>query len=498
MGAPGSRCNGPDVQFDRLDGGCGGWSNGVVGRVRKRLAESSRAFSATARNSNLLRAQLAFGASWTAEWAFTVALAVVAFRDGGAVAVGIVGFARMAPAALLSPFASALGDRFPRDQVLFWSCVSRAAATAAAALLLATGAPNIAVYSLAALATASFTVFRPAHSALLPGLCTTPFELMSANVVRGLLDSLSLLVGPLVAALLLGLGSPAIVFVATAALALMAAALLLGLSYEAPPRAASQPLRRIVQETFQGFQALKRYPDAGLLIGLGLAQTLTRGFLNVFVVVISFDLLEMGDPGVGLLTAAVGAGAVLGSLGASMFVSGRRLAALEGVGVALWGLPLTLCGALPFEPTVLALMCVIGVANALVDIGLYTLTARLVPEALLARVFGAKESLTALSVAVGSLVTPPAIDLFGVRGALAILGLVGPALVALAWRRLLRIDGSVISDTGTRRSGCCSRSPCSACCRCRRSTASPCTSSMPRWTRARTSFAKATAATGST
>ena len=63
-----------------------------------------------------------------------------------------------------------------------------------------------------------------------------------------------------------------------------------------------------------------------VLIGLGLAQTMTRGFLTVFVVVIPIDLLHMGEPGVGLLTAAVGAGAVASSLGAVMFVPGTRLA----------------------------------------------------------------------------------------------------------------------------------------------------------------------------
>lgn len=99
------------------------------------LAQSSRAFSATAQNPSLLRAQLAFAATWTAEWAFTVALAVVAFRDGGAPAVGLVGFARMAPAALLAPIGAALGDRFRRDRVLVWSCLIRAGATAIAALL---------------------------------------------------------------------------------------------------------------------------------------------------------------------------------------------------------------------------------------------------------------------------------------------------------------------------------------------------------------------------
>ena len=310
-------------------------SDGGRAWVRKRLAASARTFSATARNPGLLRAQLAFGATWTAEAAFTVALAVVAFRDGGAEAVGIVAFARTAPSALLAPVGTALADRFRRDRVLVWSCLIRAAATGVAATVLAAGGPNLAVYALAVISTAAFRLFRPAHSALLPGLCNTPLELSSANVVRGLLDSLSTLVGPLTAALLLDLSSPAAVFVTAAVSALASGVLLLGLTYERPPRGRPQPLRRIVHETVEGFQALARYRDAGLLIGLGLLQALTQGFLYVFVVVLALEQLGLGAPGVGLLTAALGAGAVAGSLGASTFVTGRRLAALQGIGVML-------------------------------------------------------------------------------------------------------------------------------------------------------------------
>jgi MFS family permease len=414
-----------------------------VAKVRRRLAESGRAFSATARNPSLLRAQLAFGASWTAEWAFMVALGVIAFRDGGATAVGVVAFARMAPSFVLTPLGTTLADRFPRDRVLVWSSLIRAVATGAATLLLAADASTLAVYALATLATAAFTVFRPAHSALLPALSATPLELTSANVVRGLVDSLSTLIGPLVAALLLQSGSPAAVFGATAALSLAAAVLLLGLSYEAPRRPAPEPLSRIVGETAEGFRALLSYRDAGVLFGIALGQTLTRGFLNVFLVVMAIELLDTGDSGVGILTAAVGAGAVAGSLGASMVVNGRQLAVVEGIGVALWGLPLILAGALPYRPVVLALMCAIGVGNALVDVGVFTLPSRLVPERLLARAFGAFESLVALTVALGALITPPVIDLLGIRGALAVLGVVAPALVALAWRRLRAIDGSI-------------------------------------------------------
>jgi MFS family permease len=411
--------------------------------MRRRLADSARAYSATARNPSLLRAQLAFGASWTAEWAFMVALGVVAFRDGGATAVGVVAFARTAPSFLLAPLGTALADRFRRDRVLAWSCLVRAAATAAATLLLAADGSKVAVYALAMVATAAFTVFRPAHTALLPALCVTPLELTSANVVRGLVDSVSTLLGPLLAALLLGVGSPAAVFAATAVLSLASAALLVALSYEVPPRGAPQPLRRILPETVEGFRGLVRYRDAGLLFGVGFGQTLTRGFLNVFLVVIALELLDTGDSGVGGLMAAVGAGAVAGSLGASMLVSGRRLAALAGIGVALWGLPLTLCGLLPHAPAVLAFMCVIGIANALIDVGVFTLAARLVPEELLARIFGAFESLIALTIALGALVTPPVIDLLGVRGALVALGLVAPAIVAVSWRRLRAIDASI-------------------------------------------------------
>ena len=411
--------------------------------TRRRLAAAAQAFSATAHNPSLARAQLAFAATWTGEWAFTVAIAVVAFRDGGASAVGIVAFVRMAPAAVLAPLGIAVADRFPRDRVLIWTCLARAVTIAAAAAVLAADGSNVAVYALAAIATAAFTMFRPAHSALLPALSRTPLELTSANVVRALADSVSTLLGPLLAALLLGTGTPTAVFAATAVLSLASGGLLLALSYQPPPARPPPPMRRIGTDTIDGFRALVRYRDVGLLVALGKAQTLTRGFLNVFLVVIALELLEMQSSGVGVLTAAVGAGAVVSSLAAAMFVTGRRLATLEGVGVALWGLPLTLSGALPYEPVVLALMCVIGVGNTFVDIGLFTLASRLVPNEDLARVFGAQESLVALTVAFGSLITPLATELLGIRGALIVLGLIGPACVLVARRRLQAIDASV-------------------------------------------------------
>ena len=275
----------------------------------------------------------------------TVALSVVAFRDGGPTAVGVVAFVRMVPAAVLSPFGTALADRFPRDRVLRWTCAARAGALAACASTVAIDGPAPLAYAFAAAATVPFVVYRPAHSALLPSLCLTPLELTSANVVRGLVDSLSTLIGPALAATLLVVADPATVLGAAAVLTLAAGLLLTGLSYDAAPSAPAVATRHLFGEAIDGFRALRRHPGVFLLVRLALTQVATRGCFSVLVVVVAIDVLGVGDAGVGVLTAAVGAGAVIGSLAMSLFADGRRLAAVLGVGVTLWGLPLAVIGA---------------------------------------------------------------------------------------------------------------------------------------------------------
>ena len=79
--------------------------------VRVRLNAAGAAFVSNAVNGNLRRAQLSFLGAWTAEWAFTVGLGIVAYRAGGPTAVGLVGLLRMVPSALIAPLAAPLADR---------------------------------------------------------------------------------------------------------------------------------------------------------------------------------------------------------------------------------------------------------------------------------------------------------------------------------------------------------------------------------------------------
>jgi MFS family permease len=411
-------------------------------RIRGRLARAAAAFSSNARNPSLRRAQLSFLGAWTAEWAFTVGLGIVAYRDGGATAVGLVGLLRMAPSAILAPLLSPLADRGRRERVLILVSLVRGVATGAAAVVVGVSGPTELVYLLAVLSTIAATLYRPAHSALIPSLCHTGYELASANVVRGLLDSAATLVGPLLAALLLELAGVTAVFAVAAASSLWAAVLLMRLRYEAPPRP-SAPRKNLLRSAAEGVRAVSRNGDLALIMGLAVAQTLVRGALTVLTVVVAIDLLDSGEPGVGLLSAAIGAGAVLGSLAASMLVDTRRLGGWFAVGVSLWGVPVTLIGVFPQQVAALGLLACVGVGNALIDLGGFTLLGRIAPDEVLARVFGVLESLVALSMGVGAIGTSLLIELTGVRPTLLIVGVLCPVCAVLSWPRLRRMDRSL-------------------------------------------------------
>jgi MFS family permease len=411
--------------------------------ARGRLGRAAAAFTSNARNPNLRRAQLSFLGAWTAEWAFTVGLGIVAYRDGGAAAVGLVGLLRMLPSAILAPLLSPLADRGRRERVLILVSTVRGAATAGAAVVVGISGPPWIVYAMAVVSTIAATLFRPAHSALLPSLCRTGYELASANVVRGLLDSVATLVGPLLAAVLLQFTSVTVVFAVAAGASLWAAALLLRLHYYAPPRPSAPPESQLLRESIEGVRAVAGNRDLALIAGLAAIQTITRGALTVFTVVVAIDLLETGDSGVGTLTAAIGAGAVAGSLAASLLVGTRRLGAWFAVGVVLWGLPVTLIGVFPQQATALLMLALVGVGNSLIDLAGFTLLARIASDDVLARVFGVLESLVALSTGVGAVLASLLIDLYGVRTALIAIGLVCPIAAVASLRRLRRMDRSI-------------------------------------------------------
>ena len=300
--------------------------------------------------------------------------------------------------------------------------------------------PALVVYALVTLSSAAAVLFRPVHSALLPSLCDTPPELAGANVVRGALDSAATLAGPAVSAVLLATAGPAWVLV-VAAVASAWAALLMARVHPDPAAVGDAEVgESALRRTLAGVRAVQEHRDLKLLLALASAQTFMRGAVTVFTAVVAIELVGLGEPGVGLLNAALGAGAVVASVAAALLVGTRRLAAWFGLGAALWGAPIVVIGLVPSATSAMVMLAVVGAGNALIDVGGFTLIARMAPPHVLARVFGLLESIAALSVGVGALVTPFVMAALDLRTALVVLGLLTPTAVALSWRRLTAMD----------------------------------------------------------
>lgn len=413
---------------------------GVVSRTGERMATLVDVF----RNPQLRRLELAWAGYYAGEWTHFVALSVYAYNVGGATAVGVLGVVRLVPAAVALPIGGLLTDRYPRQRVLLVMNLARAVTLAAAAVALAVDSPTAVVFGLAAIAAVFGAPVRPATMSLVPLLARTPQELVATNASSSTLEGLGTFVGPVIGGVLAA-SAGLDVAVATAAVMYLACALLVGgIRREGDVGARRRADRDTLRELLGGARVLATDARPRLIVLLFAAQALVRGLLNVLVVVAAFELLDMGDSGVGWLNAALGAGGLLGGLTAVTLVGRRRLAAPFGFALALWGTPIALIGLIPHVAPALAFMAAVGVGNAMLDVSGFTLMQRTVDEHVLGRVFGVFEILVTAAVAVGSVLGSIEVAKLDVRVALVISGLFLPVVALLSATRLRAIDATTV------------------------------------------------------
>jgi MFS family permease len=387
---------------------------------------------------------IAYAVWTTAEWAAFVALSLFAYEEGGTLGVGVVGFIRMLPAALATPFGAVLSDRFRRERVLLALTLGNAVTLIASSAAFFAGRNETLIYALAGILGILATLGRPTLSAVLPSLATTPEELVASNGVSLTTESVGTLLGPLVGGAIVATADAGTAFAGAAGAYLIAALLLARVRVEGRlvGRQAAEG-HSIRGELVAGFHIVLREPQPRLLVALFGAQTLARGALNVLIVVSAFRLLHVGEGWVGILTAAIGAGGLVGALGAATLV-GRPLGRAFGIGLILWGIPIALLAASTNELAALVLLAVIGIGNSVEDVAGFTLLQRLVRDDVLARMLGVSWGVNMAAVAVGSLVAPLLVDGLGLRGALVATGGFLVLLTVVAWPRLLAIDATAV------------------------------------------------------
>jgi MFS family permease len=407
---------------------------------RRPLSEAALSLRHVLRNRAIRRIELAWVAGTAADWAFLVALLVVAYDAGGALAVGLLGAARMVPATLTAPLAPTLVERFRGDRALALINLTRFIGALATALVLTIDLPLWITFVLAAVVAGAGALVRPIQLALLPALARSPRELVAANVTSSIGEGIGTFVGPLTAGILVATSGSVAMTVLVAASFGGAAVLLLGIRFEhaedarggRTPTTWAQSLSRLAG----AHRLIARYRPASIVAGDFVAQVFVRGLLLTLTVVAAIELLDMGDSGVGVLNAAFGLGGLLGSLGALALSGGLvRVFALALVG---WGVPLVLIGAWPIAPFAVVALFASGVSNAVLDVSGFTLIQRGVRTEDRTTFFGVMEGAFGLALLLGSLLAPLVADVLGDRGALVATGAILPILAVLTFGPLRR------------------------------------------------------------
>ena len=391
-------------------------------------------------NRSIRRIEIAWATGTAADWALLVVLLLVAYDAGGALAAGILGAVRVIPGIVAAPFAPTLVERFRGDRVLTAINAVRSLGALATALVVASGLPIELTFALAAVVAGAGSLVRPIQIRSDAGVradarrargrerrvehrrrnrhLRRPSRSRPARRRHGLGGREPHRGGGVRGCRCGG--------------------------HRRQVRAGRRRARRDRRRSRRRFRladaprVLRRYPGAAVLIGDFVAQIFVRGLLITLVVVASFELLDMGEAGVGLLNAAIGLGGLAGAIGALRLGGGRQLGTVCAIALAGWGLPLILIGAWPVAALALAALFVTGVSNAVLDISGFTLIQRDVRNEDRVTVFGVMEGLLGVGLLLGSLLAPALVAVFGAQGAFVVAGAILPVLALVTWRSIRR------------------------------------------------------------
>ncbi|HEX5015203.1 MAG TPA: cyclic nucleotide-binding domain-containing protein [Candidatus Limnocylindrales bacterium] len=417
------------------------------------MTRPSGSVRAVLRNGGILRIELAWATLCAGDLAFLVALLLVSFESGGAVAAGLLAVARSLPAVFVAPVAGLFASRSHPARLLRVVHAGRTLTAVALTIWIAIGGPFAGLLVLVVIAGLVGSLARPLTLAALPSFARDPGELVAGNVVMSTGEGIGSFLGPLVAGVAVAVSGPtAAAAIATATLAVGAIAVLtlrvggdVAAEVAAQERSAGSARPASFAATFRaavvaGPAALRRAPGAAAVTAGFNAQFMVRSIMTTLAVVASFELLSLGEAGVGLLGAAFGLGSLLGALGGTGLAGRSKLGPWFAVALSLWGLPYAVMGGFPVVIVAVTAFLVSGAANGILDVAGFTLLQRSVPTAARVPVLGFLEATLGLSGAIGGVLAPILVGTFGNREALAITGALLPVLALVTWPLIKRVD----------------------------------------------------------
>ncbi len=341
--------------------------------------------------------------------------------------LGLLGLAQFVPFLLLTPVAGVLADRMDRRFVAAGSCLVDLLIAASLAFANATGILTLPIlFTLAAAYGAARVFMGPAMSAITPNV--VPADLLpKAIAISSVAWQSAAVLGPALGGLLLA-SSDALPYMFSASMLAFGVIALLAIRHRAPPAAAKEPPLKLMADGAK-FVWHERF----LLgcVSLDLFAVLLGG-ATAMLPAFAYDVLHVGDFGLGVMRAAPALGAVLVATWLGFRPITREVGAKMLWAVAAYGLATLIFGLSTNYLLSLAMLAVLGAADSISVFIRNTLVQINTPDDKRGRVSSISGLAISASNELGEMQSGLAAALLGPVAAVA-LGGVGAIVVTALW-----------------------------------------------------------------
>jgi MFS family permease len=361
--------------------------------------------------------------SETGNWLYAAASIIyILDATGSAAWIGVAAVVRLLPYILFGPLGGAIADRFDRRTVMIVSDLARAGLMGVLTVVAMSDSTAAVIGAIAiAFVNNSFAApYYPAVTAITPSVVTED-DLAAANALSGTIDNFALAFGPALSAVLLLLGPPPVAFAVNGLTFLLSAYLVTRISVRG--KVGEVEVEATLRSRMAaGGRAIRASHEAMLLVGLSIAFGFTFGQEIVLFGPITEQFLGMSIDATGLLFAAPGIGGILATVAAGKLAARSHTAGILAVSVLIAGIPLMTLSVVHEPAAAYLLLTIEGAAVIIADVVTTTTLQRVVPSERIGSVFGILGAVTVAGTALGSLVAPITIELFGLAWATALAG----------------------------------------------------------------------------
>ena len=354
---------------------------------------------------------------------------VLGLTDSAA-ALGVASAAGIAPVLVLSLLGGVLADRVDRRRILMSAQFAAAAFAAVLAVLTTTGRVEYwQVLVLAVLTGSATALSMPAFQAIVSTLVPRAV-LGNAIALNAAQFNLSRIIGPVAAGVAIAAGGLAVAFWINAAMLVVVGVVVTRLPLADAAGAGRAPAS-LWSNLVDGLRYVRGQPPVAVLLALAAVPGLFMLNYLALLPVMARDVLGLGAGGLGVLTAAIGVGALTGSLTVAIVRPSGGSGRLLVLGLAVASVALIGYGFSTSVPLSLALLAVLGAAQVAYYATTNTLLQILVPGRLRGRVLSLYILTSFGAIPIGNLAAGALAERFGAPLALAGGGVLTLLILAL-------------------------------------------------------------------